>query len=116
MVAQVLSLLARLSYEQRNYEQAETLWKRALAIVEKTFGLEHPSTAERLNNLAELYVAQGRLTLAESLCRKAQSICEHTLGSEHSDTITYREHLSRIISKKEAEQRDVHYPPAPPGR
>jgi tetratricopeptide (TPR) repeat protein/transcriptional regulator with XRE-family HTH domain len=116
IIAQVLSLLARLSYEQRNYEQAETLWKRALAIVEKTFGLEHPSTAERLNNLAELYVAQGRFTQAESLCRRALSICEHILGSEHPDTITYRQHLSRIVSKKEAEQADGHYPPAPPGR
>ncbi len=116
IVAQSLNLRARLSYVQRNYEQAETLWKRALAIVEKTFGLEHPSTAERLNNLAELYFAQGRLTQAESLCRKAMSICEHILGSEHPDTITYREHLISIMSKKEAEQADGHYPPAPPER
>jgi tetratricopeptide (TPR) repeat protein/transcriptional regulator with XRE-family HTH domain len=116
IIAQSLNLRARLSYEQRNYEQAETLWKRALALVEKTFGLEHPSTAERLNNLAELYLAQGRLTQAESLCRRALSICEHILGSEHPDTITYRQHLSRIVSKKEAEQANGHYPPAPPGR
>jgi tetratricopeptide (TPR) repeat protein/transcriptional regulator with XRE-family HTH domain len=115
LIAQSLNLRARLSYEQRNYEQAETLWKRALAIVEKTFGLEHPSTAERLNNLAELYVAQGRFTQAESLCRRALSICEHILGSEHPDTIIYRQHLSRIVGKREGEQ-DGDYPPAPPGR
>jgi len=114
LIAQSLNLRARLSYERRNYEQAETLWKRALAIVEETFGLEHPSTAEQLNNLAELYVAQGRFTQAESLCRRALSICEHILGPEHPDTITYRQHLSRIVSKKEAEQGDGHYPPAPP--
>jgi tetratricopeptide (TPR) repeat protein len=104
IIAQSLNLMALLSYEQRNYEQAETLWQRALAIVEKTFGREHPATAERLDNLATLYVAQGRFTLAESLCRKALSICEHTLGSKHPDTITYRQHLSSIVSKKEKEQ------------
>jgi tetratricopeptide (TPR) repeat protein len=114
IIAQSLNLRARLSYEQRNYEQAETLWKRALAIVEQTFGLEHPATAERLNNLAELYVAQGRFTQAESLCRRALSICEHILGSEHPDTITYRQHLSRIVSKKEAEQDGDHHPTPPP--
>lgn len=114
IIAQSLNLVALLSYEQRNYEQAETLWKQALAIVEKTFGPEHPSTAERLNNLAILYVVQGRLTQAESLCRRALSICEHALGSEHPDTITYRQHLSSIMSKKEEEQGDSHSPPVPP--
>jgi tetratricopeptide (TPR) repeat protein/transcriptional regulator with XRE-family HTH domain len=115
IVAQSLNLRARLFYEERNYEQAEMLWKRALAIAEKTFGPEHPSTAERLDNLAELYAAQGRFAQAESLCRRALAICEKILGAEHPDTITYREHLSRIMSQKEAEQRDSGYPPAPPG-
>jgi transcriptional regulator with XRE-family HTH domain/tetratricopeptide (TPR) repeat protein len=104
LIAQSLNLLARLAYERGNYEQAEAFWKRALAIVEQTFGIEHPSTAERLDNLAELFVALGRFTEAESLCRKALNICERVLGSEHPDTITYREHLNRIVSKKEAEQ------------
>jgi tetratricopeptide (TPR) repeat protein/transcriptional regulator with XRE-family HTH domain len=115
IIAQSLNLRARLSYEQRNYEQAETLWKRALAIVEQTFGLEHPSTAERLNNLAELYCAQGRYAQAQSFCQRALSICEKTLGPEHPDTVAYREHLARIVSKKEGEQDGGHHP-APPGR
>ncbi len=116
IIAQSLNLGGWLSYEQRNYEQAEILWQRALAVAEKTFGPEHPSTAERLNNLAELYAAQGRLTQAELLCRRAIDICEKILGPEHPDTITYREHLSRIMSQKEAEQGDSEYPPAPAGR
>ena len=116
IIAQSLNLRARLSYEQRNYEQAETLWKRALAIVEKTFGLEHPSTAEQLNNLAELYAAQGRFIQAESLCHRALDICEKILGSEHPDTISYRQHLSRVVNKKEVEQGDSDHPLAPPGR
>ncbi len=115
LVAHTLNLLARFSYAQGNYERAETLWQRALAIIEKTLGPEHPATADRLNDLAELYAAQGRYTLAESLCQRAIDICEKRLGSEHPDTITYREHLSKILSKREEEQNDGHHP-APPAR
>lgn len=116
LVAQNLNLLARLSYEQGNHEQAEALWKRSLAILEKTLGLEHPATAGVLNNLAELSVAQGRYTQAQSLCQRALSICEKTLGSEHPDTITYRKHLTMILSKIEAGQDDDDHHPAPPPR
>jgi tetratricopeptide (TPR) repeat protein/DNA-binding XRE family transcriptional regulator len=115
LVAHTLNLLARLSYKQGNYERAETLWKESLALMEKTLGPEHPATADRLNDLAELYLAQGRYTQALSLCQRAIDICEKRLGSEHPDTIAYREHLTRIVSKKEAEQADSDHPPAPPG-
>ncbi|MFL5666593.1 MAG: tetratricopeptide repeat protein [Ktedonobacteraceae bacterium] len=103
IIAHNLNLLARFSYEQGNHERAETLWQRSLAILEKTLGPEHSVTAERLNDLAELYFAQGRYTQAQAYCQKAVSICEKTLGAEHPDTIAYREHLARILSKREGE-------------
>jgi tetratricopeptide (TPR) repeat protein len=115
LIAHNLNLLARLSFEQGNYERAETLWQRSLALLEKTLGSEHPSTAERLNDLAELSVAQGRYTQAQSLCQRALNICEKILGSEHPDTIAYRKHLTKILSKIEAEQDGDHHP-APPLR
>src|SRR5205085_10734771 len=99
-------------YEQGNHERAETLWKQALALIEKTLGPEHPATAELLDDLGELSFAQGRYTQAQSFCQRALSICEKILGSEHPDTITVRKHLARIVSKKEVEQ-DGDYPPAP---
>jgi tetratricopeptide (TPR) repeat protein/DNA-binding XRE family transcriptional regulator len=113
-IAQNLNLLARLSYEQRNYEQAETLWRRSLAIIEKTLGPEHPATAERLNDLAELSFAQGRYIQAQSFYQRALSIGEKRLGPEHPDTMAYREHLSRIVSKREAEQDGDDHPAPPP--
>jgi tetratricopeptide (TPR) repeat protein len=113
LVAQNLNLLARLSYEQGDNEQAETLWKRSLAILEKALGAEHPASAESLNNLAVLSFAQGRYTQAQSFCQRALSICEKTLGSEHPDTITYRKHLTMILSKIEAGQGDDDHHPAP---
>lgn len=113
LIAHNLNLLARLSFEQENYERAEPLWKRALTLIEKTYGPEHPATAERLDDLAKLCFAQGRYAQAQSLCQRALSICEKLLGPEHPDTITYRQHLSRIVSKIEAGQDDGHYPVPP---
>jgi tetratricopeptide (TPR) repeat protein len=114
LIAHNLNLLARLLYEQGNHERAETLWQRSLAILEKTLGPEHPATAERLNDLAELSFAQGRYTEAQFLCQRALNICEKILGSEHPDTISVRKHLTRILSKREAEQDNNHHPAQPP--
>ena len=113
LIAQNLDMLARLYYEQGNHERAETLWKRALTILEKTLGSEHPATAGLLNDLAELSFAQGRYRQAQSFCQRALDIGEKMLGSEHPDTITYRKHLTKILSKREASQDDDHHPAKP---
>ena len=112
IIAHILNLLARLSYKQGNNERAETLWQRSLAIIEKTFGSEHPVTAERLSDLATLSFAQGHYAQAQSLCQRTLNIGERMLGPDHPDTIAYRELLTTILSKMEAEQDDDH--PAPP--
>ncbi len=49
-----LNNLANLYHAQGKYAEAEPLYKRALAIVEKALGPEHPHVAARLNNLAQL--------------------------------------------------------------
>jgi Tfp pilus assembly protein PilF len=51
--------------------EAEPLYRRALAIDEKSLGPEHPNVAIRLNNLAELLSATNRLAEAEPLYRRA---------------------------------------------
>ena len=49
---------------------AEPLYKRSLAILEKALGPDHPDAAAALNNLAELYCNQGRYPDAEPLFAK----------------------------------------------
>jgi tetratricopeptide (TPR) repeat protein len=49
------------------YSEAEPLYRRALAIDEKSLGPEHPEVARDLNNLAELLSATNRLADAEPL-------------------------------------------------
>jgi tetratricopeptide (TPR) repeat protein len=66
--------LAKLYQDQRKYEEAEPLLKRALQINEKRLGPEHPNTATSLNNLALLYQAQGKYEEAEPLLKRALQI------------------------------------------
>jgi tetratricopeptide (TPR) repeat protein len=56
---------------QGRYADAEPLYKRALAIREKTLGPDHPDVAQSLNNLALLYDQQGRYADAEPLYKRA---------------------------------------------
>ena len=59
------------------------MYKRALAIYEKTFGAEHPEVATSLSNLGELYRLQGRYTEAEPMAKRALDLREKALGPDH---------------------------------
>ena len=77
--------------QTREFAQAsetETLYRRALAIQEKTLGPNHPATAATLNNLAVLLAGRGRFTDAEPLHARALAIAEKSLGPTHLDTAT----------------------------
>jgi tetratricopeptide (TPR) repeat protein len=65
--AQSLNNLASLYDDQGKYDEAEPLYKQALAIREKALSSEHPDTASSMNNLAWLYDDQGKYDEAEPL-------------------------------------------------
>ena len=87
--------LALLYRHQGRYSDAEPLYKRALAIREKTFGPDHPVVADLLHNLAALYLYQGRyadaLPLAQRLIGKGRALPAVTLplllGAERNKLI-----------------------------
>jgi Tetratricopeptide repeat len=60
--------LAELYREQEDYAGAEPLFRRAVAIIEKTSGAENSIVGTLLNTLAWLDTAQGRYADAEPLC------------------------------------------------
>ena len=64
------------------YAEAEPLYRRALAIREKTFPPGHPSAAATAQNVANLYRDQGRYAEAEPLYRQALAIREKAFGPE----------------------------------
>ena len=69
----------------RSYDEAETLFKRSLAISEKTLGPERPRVASVLDDLAQLYFYQGKQTAAEPLYKRALAIYEKVMGPGHLD-------------------------------
>jgi tetratricopeptide (TPR) repeat protein len=67
---------------------AEPLFRRSLAINEKSFGPDHPKVAIALNNLAVLYFRQGKYSEVEPLFKRALAINEKKLGPDHPEVAT----------------------------
>ena len=73
-MATSLDNLASLNRAQGQYAEAEPLVRRALAIREKAFGLDHPEVATSLENLAALCRATNRGEEAETLVKQVARI------------------------------------------
>ncbi len=66
--------------------EVEGLYRRALAIQERSLGAAHPAMANTLNNLAAMLDQQGKYTESEPLQRRALDILDKALGPLHPDT------------------------------
>ncbi len=73
-VAQSLNNLAALYQAQGRYAEAEPLYKRSLAILEKALGPEHPDVAQSLENYASLLRETKREDKAEEMETRAHAI------------------------------------------
>ncbi|MBI4292201.1 MAG: CHAT domain-containing protein [Betaproteobacteria bacterium] len=79
------------------YQEAETLHYRVLAIHEKTLGIEHPITATSLSNLGNVLYLQGKFEEAEQVHRRTLRIRERVLGPSHPDTATSLNNLGNVL-------------------
>ncbi len=73
-MAQSQNNLALLHRVNGNNVEAESLYKRALAIWEKANGSDHPYVRIVLENTAKLYVSIGRKEEAKRLDERAKGI------------------------------------------
>ncbi len=69
-----------------DFEKAEELWLKALAIDEKLFGKDTIQTTRRLHLLANLYRDQGEYERAAPLLERALAIREKEYGPDHPET------------------------------
>jgi tetratricopeptide (TPR) repeat protein len=79
--------LAGMFVNQDRYLEAETMYKRALAMRKKLRGSKHRSTLNIINDLGILYSYQGRYPEAEAMFEHALACREKGLGFEHADTL-----------------------------
>jgi tetratricopeptide (TPR) repeat protein len=93
-LAENLNNLALLYFAQGKYEEAEPLYLRSLAILEKQLGENHPNVATSLNNLAALYKTQEKYKEAEPLYLRSLAILEKQLGENHPDVATSLNNLA----------------------
>jgi tetratricopeptide (TPR) repeat protein len=95
--AWLLSQTGQRWHDLAEWNRAEPLMRRALAIDEKTYGPDHPNVAIHLNNLAQLLQATNRLAEAEPLMRRALAIDEKSYGPDHPDVARDLNNLARLL-------------------
>ncbi len=71
--------------------------RRTLAILEQSYGAEHPNVARGLNNLAMLLRVTSRLAQAEPLVRRSLAIDEQSYGAEHPNVATDLNNLATLL-------------------
>jgi Tfp pilus assembly protein PilF len=79
--------LGLLYCDQGKLNEAEEMFRRALAGRKKALGPDHTSTLGTVNNLGLLYCDQGKLDVAEEMFRRALAGREKALGPDHTSTL-----------------------------
>lgn len=78
--------LAELYRAQARFAEAESLFRRAVAVIEAVPGAPARALVRPLNSLALVYRAQGQYGDAEPLCRRALALAETHIGADHAAT------------------------------
>jgi tetratricopeptide (TPR) repeat protein len=78
-------------------EQAEPLFREALALRKEALEEDDPAVAASLNNLARLLKTQGKDLEAETLYREALAIMKKTLGENHPDFAQSLNNLAAVL-------------------
>ncbi len=96
---------ASLFQESGQLEEAEALYKEAIALGERAFGTGHPDLAVCYNNLAALLKTKGQLDRAEPYLLRSLQICERSLDKSHEG---FRVVLSALVDLEIKRGRPVH--------
>ncbi len=98
--AEYLNKYGTASYQAGHHETAIAAFERALQILEKRLGKNHPDVATALNNLALLHYSRGNYDAAEPLYKRSLTIDEQTLGIDHAGVATDLNNLALLYKKK----------------
>ena len=78
------------------FSRSEAQYRRALGMVERSFGIESPDLIPGLNGLAELYFDMGRYSEAEVLSKRSAALVTAALGPGHPLLATAEQDLAAI--------------------
>ena len=97
--ATYLNNLATAYLKQDRDQEAEERLKIALAIQEKSLGLDHPAIAQTLNNLAVAHRKLGRAMEAETNSKRALDMVQKAYGDAHPIVASTRIALANTYSQ-----------------
>ncbi len=108
-VATALWMLAGLLSDLADYDEAEQLLRRALAIAETRQGPEHPRYLKFLDLLAHVLVSRGRFDEAEVLYRRVGQLQAREPALSAADRIHSLQSLSLVLvhQRKYAEAEEL---------
>ena len=95
--SRLMSQVAVLFQAKAQYQTAELLVRRALAIDEAYHDTSHPDVAKDIGNLAALCYRTGRIVEAEPLMRRALAIVEASYGKDHREVATQLNNLAQLL-------------------
>jgi tetratricopeptide (TPR) repeat protein len=93
-LARLESNIAALLAQQRNFAEAESVYKSALAKLVRLYGQESQEVGIVCSNYASMLLAAGRAADAESLLTPALISSLESLGSMHPDTANIANNLA----------------------
>ncbi|KZP22297.1 hypothetical protein FIBSPDRAFT_824649 [Athelia psychrophila] len=88
----------------RKFNEAESLYARALAGKETQLGADHPSTLTTVNDLAVLYERKGQFNEAKIFCARALAGYEKQLGADHPYTLRAVKNLAYLHGQQGGNQ------------
>ncbi len=95
--ARLLNQVGVYQWQRAEFVEAKTLFERALAIDEATFGRDHPEVATNVNNLGEVLHTLGDLPRAKACFERALAIWEANLGANHPNVASAVNNLGLVL-------------------
>lgn len=99
-LALVINNLGLLYMHSNRFDDARPQFTRALSLIKKTFGEDHPEVARTLNNLANLEDRLGNTDTATDLLRQSLRIVKHRYPEDHPNVILVSNNFNAVASKK----------------
>ncbi len=88
---------------QQTYDLVEPLCQRALEIITKVHGGDHPDAIYGYTILASLYTHQGKMVDAGALYQQALVQAQTMLGPEHPHTVVISQYYADFLRQMEHE-------------
>jgi Tfp pilus assembly protein PilF len=97
--------LATAYKDERRLDEAEALFRKALAARERILGPAHRDVAMALNNLGVLLRDRRQLVDAQAMLERAAEAWEHTLGPDHPQVAAGLHNLGVVYAGRELTSR-----------